>query len=109
MYYTERVLPQVEEEVGRLGNLSKKERISIIQRVTRHAFENESEEIKAAVEAKLEESKSASESDDDDAAAVSQKYQRFVSIHSSPGSMTEALLLVQLMKSLATWQEYFQN
>jgi hypothetical protein len=79
MYYTERVLPHVQEEVKGLGNLTKKERISLIQRITRQQFENESQEIKAEVEAKLEESRTALEESDGDSVA-SPNYQRFVSI-----------------------------
>jgi hypothetical protein len=79
MFYTERILPQVQEKVGGLDNLPKKERLPFIQRVTRDLFEGETEEIKAAVEAKLKELReSAAESDDD--AISPENYQRFVPV-----------------------------
>jgi hypothetical protein len=79
MYYTDRVLPRVQEVAQSLGDLTKRERISLIQRITRQQFENESQEIKAEVEAKLEESRTASE--DSDGVAPCLNYQRFVSIY----------------------------
>jgi hypothetical protein len=60
-------------EVGDFGRLSKRERLPLIQRTSRKLFENETDEIKAAVEARLEEMKS-EESDEDD---VTPNYQRY--------------------------------
>ena len=75
MYYTERILPRVQQEVGDFGRLSKRERLPLIQRFSKELFENETEEVKAAVEKKLEEIKSASEeSDEDDASPNYQRY-----------------------------------
>jgi hypothetical protein len=76
MYYTERILPRVQQEVGDFGRLSKQERLPLIQRISRELFENETDEVKAAVEKKFNEIKSAlEESDEDDA---SPNYQRYV-------------------------------
>jgi hypothetical protein len=60
-------------EVGDFGRLSKRERLPLIQRTSRKLFENETDEIKAAVEARLEEMKS-EESDED---GVPPNYQRY--------------------------------
>ena len=76
MYYTERILPLVQQEVGDFGHLSKKERLPLIQRFSRELFENETDEVKAAVEKRLEETKSACEDLDEDNA--SPNYQRYV-------------------------------
>ena len=81
MYYTERILPQVQADIGGLDNLPKKERLPFIQRITCQMFENETEETKAAVEAKLGELKSASEESDDESAISPKCYQRFVLVH----------------------------
>jgi hypothetical protein len=77
LYYTERILPRVQKEVGGLDKLPKNERLPYIQRIMREAFDSETEEIKSAVEAKLEALKSSEQSDDDDAVSP-ESYQRLV-------------------------------
>jgi len=74
MYYTDRVLPRVQEVAQSLGDLTKRERISLIQCITHQQFENESQELKAEVEAKLEESRTASEDSDGVAPVTWEKY-----------------------------------
>jgi hypothetical protein len=74
----EQILPQVQEKVGGVDNLPKKERLPFIQRIMCDLFENETEEIKAVVEAKIKELRMAAESDDD---AISlESYQQCVPV-----------------------------
>lgn len=74
LYYTTRIQPRLQEQIGGLDNLSKKERLPFIQRITREAFESETDEMKAEIEAKLEELRSASEELEDGGSPES--YQR---------------------------------
>jgi hypothetical protein len=106
MYYTERILPRVQQEVGDFKSLPKKERLPIIQQISRELFEKETEEIKAAVEKRLEEMKSASEESDEDNA--SPNYQRYVIIISIQIG-NDKRLPVQSMTSPVTWRGYFRN
>jgi hypothetical protein len=59
-----------------VGTLSKKERLPLIQQITRELYEKETDEMKAVVEAEYEGLKSASKDPDGD--DTPQNYQRWV-------------------------------